>query len=91
MPPEEEEKAPPTLRERLELALSQSEAKKAIITPPPGLYPVFPTRFETERCVICKGARIDHDQTGITCGNPRCIAEVGANWTLVISILGIRR
>lgn len=32
---------------------------------------------ESEFCIICKISRIDSDITGVTCGNPKCLQEVG--------------
>ena len=75
----------PTLKDRLGAALSQMENKKRAI--PLSISPQFPVEFETDYCVICKRLRLDKDQTGITCGNLQCLAELGKSWGGVIAIL----
>jgi len=41
-----------------------------------------------ERCVICRSLIMDGDPTGITCGNPRCLSELGKQWAWKIAELG---
>lgn len=80
-----------TREQKLTLAQRITRLTTALALPSPSptptrkktYLPINPHGIEESQtfCEVCRSPRIDPDPTGVTCGEPKCLLELGKWWT----------